>query len=363
MVLLSLLVLNFPLVAFADTSDSTPASTVASSQEQVIEAPSNPNGVIVEQQEAASVEKQDSKESIVENKESTTEETASTAKDEAAIEDTTKTSQSEKNMAETETTATPKAASKTVTVPPVTKVSEKSKAVVEKELIKEWTAEKIRENLTSTNYGIDQAELKSYSDQELSNAFKLFVRYNLDVTGTDLGFYVHTLRMVYKDKTVSWLDIEKALAFNPHEYQTTDELAENIDQLQMYLRILYPDTKHFTNEELIYILNDLKTKENLHYPNGLFSGILFSLDNYPDSNIAKPTGLNHNSTIAAKPLIQTVANVPVSTASAKTEAAVQTTDQKQYPKTGERNTLPITLAGIALFLISGILILKRRIRS
>lgn len=172
--------------------------------------------------------------------------------------------------------------------------------------------------------------------------------------------------MVYKDNLMAWNDVEKALAFNPHNYQTTTELAKNIDQLQMYLRVLHPEVRQFTNEELVYILNQMHGSEGqLSAAINLFSGVLYQLSDYPEVNLPINNSLasvpaTQNLASAANSNIQTVA-LP----KAPEKAVVQTAaaNQKEYPKTGERNTLTITFAGIVLFLISGVLILKRRIRS
>ncbi|MDT2661157.1 LPXTG cell wall anchor domain-containing protein [Enterococcus hulanensis] len=359
-VLLSLLVLSFPAMSFADTSDNVPESIIASSQEQVVESASIPDEATIDSKDTSqdvSLETQDSKEVVSKTQNPIAEEPTlpeEKSKDKAATE-----SSAEKTK-EIPTTVASKA-----TVKEAAKV-EKTQAVVEREALEEWTSDRIRESLNMHDYGISQAELGSYTDQELTNAFKLFVRYNFDFIGMDLGSYVRVLRMVYKDNLMSWDDVEQALAFNPHDYQTTTELAQNVDKLQMYLRVLHPDVRQFTNEELIYILNQMHGSEGkLSAATNLFSGILYRLTDYPELNLPIKNTLDsvpitQNLAATAKPEIQTLV-VP----KAPEKATVQPTaaSQKEYPKTGEHNTLPITLAGIALFLISGILILKRRIRS
>ncbi|WP_429958666.1 LPXTG cell wall anchor domain-containing protein [Enterococcus sp. AZ196] len=371
MVLLSLLVLSFPAMSFADTSDSVPESVIASGQEQVVESGSIPDEASIDSKDTSqdvSMETQDSKEVVSKTQNPIAEEPTlpeEKPKDKAATESSAeKTKEIPTTVASK--TAVKEAAKISVAPTQATKV-DKSKAELEKEQINDWTSDKIRDNLKTLDYGIiSQAELESYTDQELTNAFKLFVRYNFDFAGMDLGSYVRVLRMVYKDNLMSWNDVEQALAFNPHDYQTTTELAQNVDKLQMYLRVLHPEVRQFTNEELIYILNQLHGSEGqLSAAINLFSGILYRLNDYSELNLPIKNTLDsvpiiQNLAAAAKPEIQTLA-VP----KAPEKATVQPTaaSQKEYPKTGERNTLPITLAGIALFLISGILILKRRIRS
>lgn len=75
--------------------------------------------------------------------------------------------------------------------------------------------------------------------------------------------------------------------------------------------------RHFTNEEMLHILNHLSgAKDQLSAANGLFSG----LEHWLYSS------------------------------------------QKEYPKTGERPTLSLTILGARLFFVSGLILLKKRIR-
>lgn len=198
-VLLSLLVLSFPAVTFADTSDSVPDDTVSSKQEQIIDSASISAEASVDSHAASpaiSKETQQSKEAITEEPEPVSEETST---DTAAIDSAAdKTENSETDNTAALTTNTPNAA---VPEAPKTAVAatqaapkvETSQIVVEKEAVKEWTPDKIRENLKVPDYGISRAELQGYTDQELTNAFKLFVRYNFDFSGMDLGSYVRVL--------------------------------------------------------------------------------------------------------------------------------------------------------------------------
>lgn len=364
MVVLSLLALSFPLAAFADTSESIPAEPVGSSQEQVIESSTVPEETGIDDElSTVPTETQASSEETVESQETATKETltkeAVTAETSTVEAEKTKASESvEKKIEKKAEAVAPQQAA--VKAP-------ESPAVIEDKLNKEWTAEKIRENLTGTDYGINQNELKGYTDEELTNAFKLFNRYNFDFAGMDLGSYVRVLRMIYKDKEVSWAEIEKALIFNPHDFQTTAELANNIDQLQNYLRVLHPGIRHFTNDELSYILNQLSGSENeLGSGITLFSGILFQLNDYPEiflpaNDMIKPVTPIQNIATTTKPIVQNVATIPNATAAVKSNISAQATGQKEYPKTGERYNLALTISGIAVFLLAGLVILKRRV--
>lgn len=363
MVVLSLLVLNFPLVAFADTSESIPDKTVSSSQEQVIDSAS-----ILEETEnqlPATDEIFASKEDAIGSQDISTDVTAvteETVKTETTTENSI-TSNEKKTEAESKSDVK---AFATIVSQQESTMSKKSQSIIEKELNAEWTAERFRKNLNMHNYGISQFELDSYTDEEMENAGRLFTRYNFDLTGMDLGSYVRVLRMLYKDEVISWADAEKALLFNPHDYQTTTNLAQNIDELQNYLHILHPDIRHFTNEELIYILNELSKDDKLGYPNGLFSGILYRLINYPEVVLPVSSAIKPFSPIqnmgTTSPVITNVATIPDYAKPIKEKTQVQIATQKEYPKTGENRNFVLTLIGITLFIIAGIMILKRRVR-
>ena len=369
MVVFSLLVLSFPLVAFADTSDSVLDVPTASSQEQVVDSASVTNEAIAEKPVADSSKTQSSEEGTVESKKTSNEEVS--AADKTMKEDpTAKTATNEFAEVEKTTNSNPveKNAS-TVAPQQTTGEAAKSPATLEEKIINEWTAEDIRKNLTSADFGMNQTELKGYTDQELTNAFKLFARYNFDITGMDFGSYVRVLRMVYKDQVISWADAEKALAFNPNNYTTTAELANNVDQLQAYLRILYSSKegflplRHFTNEEMLHILNHLSGAEDeLSAANGLFSGLVHWLynsqeGNGPIENGSRPVPPIQNTASATKPIVENVANVPTNQKNLSAQAS-----QKEYPKTGENRNLALTFTGITLFIITVVMILRRRVR-
>lgn len=371
MVVLSLLVLSFPLAAFADTSESIPAETVGSSQEQVIESTSVPEETGIDDElSTVPTETQTSSEETVKNQKTATEDTATkeTIKKETSKEaPTAETSTVETKQAEKAKTSE-SVDKKTDAIAPqqASEIIQKSQSSIEKDLINEWNAGVIRENLKVPDYGIDQNELNSYTDEELTNAYKLFIRYNFDFAGMDLGSYVRVLRMIYKDKEVSWAEVEKALMFNPHDFQTTAELANNIDQLQYYLRVLHPGIRHFSNDELSYILNQLSSSEKeLSAAINLFSGILFRLNDYPEitlptNDMAKPVSTIQNLATTTKPIVQSVLTIPNNNAAVKSDVSAQATGQKEYPKTGERHNVALTISGIAVFLLAGLVILKRR---
>ncbi|MGL9815864.1 MULTISPECIES: hypothetical protein [Enterococcus] len=80
MVVFSLLVLSFPLVAFADTSDSVLDVPTASSQEQVVDSASVTNEAIAEKPVADSSKTRPSEEGTVESKKTSNEEVSAADK-------------------------------------------------------------------------------------------------------------------------------------------------------------------------------------------------------------------------------------------------------------------------------------------
>ncbi|WP_314578692.1 LPXTG cell wall anchor domain-containing protein [Enterococcus gilvus] len=384
MVVFSLLVLNFPMVAFADTSESLSEKTVNSSQEQFVESAS-----LSEESGTYPVLSVDPKENPAASTEKTVE--RSTSKIEATIgssehavneetidHPTTETTVVEKRHAE-EPAASDNIEKATSAVVPQASAAVIEKAAeypsdLEEKLNKERTAEKIRENLTGSDYGITQNELKGYSDEELTNAFKLFNRYNFDLTGMDLGSYVHVLRMVYKEHAVSWNEVEQALAFNPNNYTTTAELAQNIDQLQAYLRILYSNKegfvplRSFTNEEMLHILDHLSGAEDkLSYANGLFSGLVHWLyssqeGNGPIDNGPKPVPLIQTMEKPASPFVLKDAAPQNNSNTTENRLLTEANGQKEYPKTGEKQPVIFTLIGMFMTLFAGSILLRRRLR-
>lgn len=384
MVVFSLLVLNFPMVAFADTSESLSEKTVNSSQEQFVESAS-----LSEESGTYPVLSVDPKENPAASTEKTVE--RSTSKIEATIgssehavneetidHPTTETTVVEKRHAE-EPAASDNIEKATSAVVPQASAAVIEKAAeylsdLEEKLNKEWTAEKIRENLTGSDYGITQNELKGYSDEELTNAFKLFNRYNFDLTGMDLGSYVHVLRMVYKEHAVSWNEVEQALAFNPNNYTTTAELAQNIDQLQAYLKILYSNKegfvplRSFTNEEMLHILDHLSGAEDkLSYANGLFSGLVHWLyssqeGNGPIDNGPKPVPLIQTMETPTSPIVLKDAAPENNSNTTENRLLTEANGQKEYPKTGEKQHVIFTLIGMIMTLFAGSILLRRRLR-
>lgn len=346
-VLTSLLVLTFPIAAFAETSESVP-NTTESRQEQTVESIPAPAAEKIIDSDLTTNSTVPSVEEVADEKAKTTNSSVADLEQKEAAKTKDSTTQSSGTKESDEP------------VKEETKVSE-TPAPVKKEETKEYTPAVIRDLLTKDNYGIDQTELTGYTDDQLANTFKLFERYNYDVIGMDMGSYVRVLRMVYKDNVISWTDAEKALAFNPSQYQTTEDLIKNVDQLYNYIQVLYPkgngfaELSHYSKEELLYILNHLTPaqKDLIARHGSLFSGVVnwiqassignAPIDNGPRKNdkVTNVATNNNQTTEAPKKAEQKV----------EQQAAVQ----KQYPKTGEQRTIYLTIVGMVVVVATGLI--------
>lgn len=387
-VLFSLLVLIFPTAALADTFESVPDELTTTDQEQVTESTSISEVVTSESQAPASSETQASVEptveSEVENSEELTAPQETPVVDEAFVESAT-----------TEAIASSSENVEEKIIPSATAVANRSLAVAPKKVTPEEIAEKtkpiltfqedylitemkytwqIREVLTNSQFKIDQAELNGYTDQELENAFNLLACYSNDITYMDWSGYIRILRMVYRDNVLSWPEVEKALTFVSSNYDTVAELTKDIDQLQFYLRTLHSSKegflplRHFTNDELLQILNSLSGfEEELSKGQPLFAGILHWLYNSQDENYLNENGIKLVPPIESLSLstesISPIATSPISVnVLDNTAQAQQATVEKEYPKTGESNTFPLTIIGTVFLFITGFAILERRFR-
>ncbi|MFR3683900.1 MAG: LPXTG cell wall anchor domain-containing protein [Enterococcus sp.] len=392
-VLFSLLVLIFPAAALADTSESISDEMTTLDQELIVESTSIPVDTANESQAPTASETQTSDEPTVESEVAIPEETPSidnvstdeamSATDEALTDSTTteSTTSNSENLEEKTTISPAVVANRALSAAPKKidpkEIAEKTKPVLTFEedyiITEPKDVGQIRGVLTYSKFKIDPAELSGYTDQELENAFKLFGRYNDDITFMDWSAYVHVLQMLYRDNVISWTDVEKALTFDSFGYKTTAELAKDIDQLQVYLRVLYSNKEvflqiqPFTNEELLQILTDLSGyEEELSEQKTFFSGILHWLYNSQDENrleLVMPILSLSTSTNPAKESVLSIprsSSIPVSLQN--NDATMNATAQKEYPKTGEKSTLALSIIGVACFLISGFILLERRFR-
>jgi LPXTG-motif cell wall-anchored protein len=180
--------------------------------------------------------------------------------------------------------------------------------------------------------------------------------------------------MVYKEHAVSWNEVEQALAFNPNNYTTTAELAQNIHQLQAYLKILYSNKegfvplRSFINEEMLHILDHLSGAEDkLSYANGLFSGLVHWLyssqeGNGPIDNGPKPVPLIQTMETPASPIVLKDAAPQNNSNTTENRLLTEANGQKEYPKTGEKQHVIFTLIGMIMTLFAGSMLLRRRLR-
>lgn len=319
--LVCVLSLAFPVAAMADTTDSVSNSNVQQEQKGY--------GAIITD-EVGKAETTASSNSIESDKKATTD---STSKSDATIDATKATNElvEEQVKGATQSSQEKKSESSTTS-------SEESVAKDAVKSIEDFTPAYIRELLTDSVYPIDAKELASYSDEQLANAMKLFERYNQDVSGMDMGGYVQVLRMVYKDQVISWEAAEKALTFNPNQYQTIDELLANVDQLYDYVQVLYPENtffslKNLSKTEWIHILNYLADsgQDMLQLGGGasIFTGVARWIQDSSEGNAPYDNG-------------------PKKTEEVKNLAAPvkQATAQTELPKMGGQNNILLTVAGV-----------------
>lgn len=352
-VLISLLVLTFPIAAFAETSESVP-NAIETSQEQTVESIPAPAA-----------------EEIIDSGSTINSTTAETKENVKKADPTTNSSESIEKKTNTETKTSTTQSTETKEAEEIknkkdqeeTKQSEKAEENKKKE---EYTPAVIREQLKDTSYGISQVELNNYTDQQLTTAWKIFERYNYDITGMDFGSYVRVLRKTYKDNVISPAEAEKVLAFNPSQYKTTDELIQNIDPLYNYIQVLYPkgngfvELSHLSKEELIHILNHLApVQDKIASINGtLFSGVVNWIQASSKGNAPIDNGPRKNDKITN---VATTNNQTAETPK-KTEQKVdqQAAAQKQYPKTGEQRTTYLTIAGMIIVIAAGFIAWRKK---
>ncbi|GCF93140.1 hypothetical protein NRIC_10310 [Enterococcus florum] len=341
--LFSLLALTFPLTAFAETTESVPNPTAAT-QEQTLES-------------IPAAEETIDPSTVVKDTEAKIE----------GLEPEVTINSSETKNAETETKESQETEGTKQSESLETKINEVETKETETEKEKEYTPAVIRDHLKDNAYGISQVELDNYTDQQLSTAWKIFERYNYDITGMDFGSYVRVLRKAYKENVISPEKVEKVLAFNPSQYKTTDELIQNIDQLYDYIQALYPkgngfvELSHLSKEELVHILNFIAPdQERIASINGnLFSGFVNWIQAAPVGNAPIDNGPKKPDEITN---IATNSNQTADTPK-KADLTVdqQTSTQKQYPKTGEQHTVYLTVIGMVFVISAGLITWRKKL--
>lgn len=203
---------------------------------------------------------------------------------------------------------------------------------------------------------ISKEEIDSYTDQQLLDAQTLFERYNHDTVGMDAGSFARLLRALYQDKSLSYDKAVNALAFNPNNYQSSLDMITAIDQLQAYLKAMYPANSSFwgirnlTNDELIAILKHIapvqqKIVEERGY---LWPGMIALISNYAEkglpateSSTGQSTGTSTSTSESAGNKVNTGVTTPSSSES-------QSIVQKLLPKTGEQKTTWMIVIGLII---------------
>lgn len=218
-------------------------------------------------------------------------------------------------------------------------------------------AESIRKALLKDDYGITEKQLKSYSDEQLMDAATLFKRYNQDLSGMDLGAFVRLLNALYQDKT---LNVDKCLAqlsFNPESFGSFSALTDSIEDLQTYLKTLYPSNSSFfsikelSNEELTDLLKNIQMYEEQakadghSLDGGKIAWISYAI-NHPD--FVSDTDKDKTDKTDSKDKDKTKDSATkISDSSDKKEA-----DKKGglFPQTGEKRGLTFGILGVVIIL-------------
>lgn len=209
---------------------------------------------------------------------------------------------------------------------------------------------KIRQELLSTNYGISKEDLDKYTDEQLEQTMTLFTRYNYDVIGMDYGAYARLLNTLFVDKTVNANDALTQLSFNPSAFNSYSEMIPQVEQLQVYLKTLYPVNSTFipgvnlTDEQLIAKLNKLqKFEEDLaakgqKLPFGRIAGII--------QDVVKDEETENTSTTESS------STAPSTTQSESKSKVVTNKKDGSLPKTGTKNEAAL-LGVLGIFTILG----------
>lgn len=216
---------------------------------------------------------------------------------------------------------------------------------------------------------ISKEEIDSYTDQQLLDAQTLFERYNYDTVGMDAGSFARLLRALYQDKTISYDEAVKALAFDPRNYQSSLDMIPVVDQLQAYLKVMYPANSSFwgirnlTNDELIAILNHIapvqqKIVEERGY---LWPGMIALISNYAEKGLpTTDSSTNQSSNTNTSASAENTANKGATTPSSSES---QNIVQKLLPKTGEQKTTWMIVIGLVIIgIVAYIWLRKSRAR-
>lgn len=213
----------------------------------------------------------------------------------------------------------------------------------------------IRKELLSMDYGISKEELDKYTDEQLENTMTLFTRYNYDITGMDYGTYARLLTVFYVDKSVNVNDGLTQLAFDPASFSSFSAMIPQVEQLQVYLKTLYPANSTFipieerTNEELIAMLKAAQKAED---------EIIAAGETLPCGRIAFLV----NKRTIDDGTTNTTSTTSSTTSSQGATSTPTTSDKKDgaLPQTGEKNqTLIFTVVGVLALAVVGFIVVKK----
>ena len=241
-------------------------------------------------------------------------------------------------------------------------------------IISEDEPNQIREALKADYMSaiLSPEEVDSYTDQQLLNTMTFVNRVNVDVYSLDISGYAHALQALYKDHTLSWEKIEQAMAYNPNEYKNSLDMIPTIDQLQNYLEALYPSTSSFiaipklSNEELTNVLTHISPiqKEIMEKDGTLFPGIIAWIMTFSE----EPSILAGNTTTSTTASEESSSEATSSTEKEKTEvpATSESTPTKKtgfLPKTGEQRKVWLTVIGAAILVIVLFILIRKKKNS
>ncbi|MGG5314764.1 LPXTG cell wall anchor domain-containing protein [Enterococcus sp. AZ072] len=201
---------------------------------------------------------------------------------------------------------------------------------------------------------LSKEEIDGYTDQQLLDAQTLFERYNYDTVGMDASSFARLLRALYQDKTISYDEAAKALAFNPNNYKSSLDMISDIDQLQAYLKVMYPANSSFwgirdlTNDELIAILKQIAPFQQkiIEEQGSLWPGVIALISNYAEKGLPATSTdqSDHTSTSTSESAGNTVNNGATTPSSSETQTVIQ----KLLPKTGEQKTTWMIVIGLVI---------------
>ena len=212
-----------------------------------------------------------------------------------------------------------------------------------------------------------QEQLDQLTDEELTNGNRLALRYSSDAMGFDIAYLAKIIGALFVDQTLSWEAIEPQLAFDANSYASFADLIPVVDQLQEYLRVVYPADGVFlhlnqavSNEWMISILTNLNQMEQEMQvdPGAFVPGRISYIIQAANDSMYLPTGTQTSPTEEAT-ATSTTAQETATTTSSK-EANATADGEKTLPKTNEAPSYTLLIAGVILLLIVFLILWRRK---